>query len=84
LLGGRVQTIDGKPTAVLAYQARLHVIDLYAWPSQRAMPPERLHRRGFSVVRWSDGAMQYWAVSDMEGAEMDRFATAWRTAAAAR
>ncbi len=83
LLGGRVQVIDGRPTAALAYQARLHMIDLFLWPSDRGSPPERLHRRGFSMVRWGDGAMQYWAVSDMDGAELERFAAAWRTAAAA-
>jgi anti-sigma factor RsiW len=83
LLGGRVQTVQGHATAVLAYQTRLHMIDLFVWPSERGMAPERLQRRGFNVVRWSDGAMQYWAVSDVDAAELERFAAAWRTAAAA-
>lgn len=82
LLGGRVQAVQGRPTAVLAYQVRLHKIDLYAWPAERGAAPERLQRRGFSLVRWSDGAMQYWAVSDVDGAELERFAAAWRAAAA--
>jgi anti-sigma factor RsiW len=84
LLGGRVQAIDGRPTAVMVYQARLHVIDLYVWPSDRGAPPERLHRRGFSLVHWGDGSMQYWAVSDMDAGEVERFAGAWRAVAAAR
>lgn len=84
LLGGRVQALQGRPTAVLAYQVRLHKIDLYQWPVDHGGAPERLQRRGFNLVRWSDDAMQFWAVSDLDGAELERFAAAWRTAAAAR
>jgi len=83
LLGGRVQSVQGRPTAALVYQVRLHKIDLYQWPVDRGAAPETLQRRGFNLVRWSDGAMQYWAVSDVDGAELQRFASAWRTAAAA-
>lgn len=82
LLGGRVQAVQGRPTAVLAYQVRLHKIDLYLWPAERGAAPERLQRRGFNLVRWSDGAMQFWAVSDLDGAELERFASTWRAAAA--
>lgn len=82
LLGGRVQAVQGRPTAALAYQVRLHKITLYQWPAERGTAPEKLQRRGFNLVRWSDGAMQYWVVSDVDGAELERFAAAWRTAAA--
>ena len=81
LLGGRVQPVQGRPTAALAYQVRLHKIDLYQWPVDRSVTNEKLQRRGFNLVRWSDGAMQYWAVSDVDVAELERFATAWRAAA---
>jgi len=83
LLGGRVQAVQARPTAVLAYQVRLHKIDLYQWPAEHGGALETLQRRGFNLVRWSDGAMQYWAVSDVDGTELQRFASAWRTAAAA-
>lgn len=81
LLGGRVQAVQGHPTAVLAYQVRLHKIDLFVWPTERGAAPERLQRRGFNLVHWGDGAMQYWAVSDLDGTELERFGVAWRTAA---
>ncbi|HEY8881346.1 MAG TPA: anti-sigma factor [Roseateles sp.] len=81
LLGGRVQRLQGRPTAALAYQVRLHKIDLYQWPAERGAASEKLQRRGFNLVHWSDGAMQYWAVSDVDGAELERFAAAWRAAA---
>ncbi len=81
LLGGRVQAVQGRPTAALAYQVRLHKIDLYQWPVDRGVAEEKLQRRGFNLVRWSDGAMQYWAVSDVDVTELERFALAWRAAA---
>jgi anti-sigma factor RsiW len=40
--------------------------------------------RGFNVVHWADGSMQYWAVSDVEGAELLRFAEMWQVRAAAQ
>jgi anti-sigma factor RsiW len=81
LLGGRVQAVQGRPTAVLAYQVRLHKIDLYTWPAERSVAAEKLQRRGFNLVHWNDGAMQYWAVSDVDGNELERLASAWRAAA---
>ena len=82
LLGGRVQAVQGRPTAVLAYQLRLHKIDLYQWPAAQGTGDEVLQRRGFHLARWHDGVMQYWAVSDVDSAELERFAAAWREAAA--
>lgn len=82
LLGGRVQAVQGRPTAVLAYQLRLHKIDLYQWPAEHGAGHEVLQRRGFHLVRWSDATTQYWAVSDVDSAELERFADAWRVAAA--
>lgn len=84
LLGGRVQAVQGRPTAVLAYQVRLHKIDVYQWPVDHGSAPEAMQRRGFNLVRWSDGAMQFWAVSDVEDGELERFGSAWRSASAAR
>ncbi|MBI3345942.1 MAG: anti-sigma factor [Burkholderiales bacterium] len=84
LLGGRVQAVQGRPTAVLAYQVRLHKIALYTWPAERGAASETLQRRGFNLVRWGDGAMQYWAVSDVDAAELQRFAAAWQAAYALR
>jgi anti-sigma factor RsiW len=82
LLGGRVQAVHGRPTAALAYQLRLHKIDLYQWPATPGAAPETLQRRGFNLAGWSDGAMQYWAVSDVDATELAHFASAWRAASA--
>jgi anti-sigma factor RsiW len=57
---------------------RLHKIDLYQWPADRGATQETLQRRGFNLEHWSDGAMQLWAVSDVDRAELQRFAATWR------
>ena len=71
--------------ATLAYRRDRHVIDLYVWPADGApRTPEHHVERGFNVVHWADGAMQYWAVSDVERAQLDQFAALWRVRAAAQ
>uniref|UniRef100_UPI0035144087 anti-sigma factor family protein n=1 Tax=Pelomonas sp. KK5 TaxID=1855730 RepID=UPI0035144087 len=77
LLGGRVQSLAGQPTAVLALQLRLHQIDVFIRPADGVQPPERSQQRGFNIVQWRDGAMQYWAVSDVDGADLLRLARQW-------
>ena len=85
LVGGRIEHLRGQAVAVLAYSHRLHVIDVFVWPADAVVAPTREQRKGFNVVRWSDGAMQVWVVSDADRAEIERFAQAWqRRAEAAR
>ena len=83
LLGGRVEQVAGAPTAALAYERRLHMISAYVWPSKRIESPQRSQQRGFNVLRWSDGSMQVWLVSDLEAAELERLGLAWRARVAA-
>ena len=35
------------------------------------------HRTSYSVVHWSRGGLECWAVSDMDPAELDRFRAAF-------
>ena len=72
----------GQVVATLAYTHNRHVIDVFIWPGSEQSAPARTVQRGFNVVHWADGSMQYWAVSDVERAEMERFAQAWRQQAA--
>lgn len=83
LLGGRVEQLRGERVATLAYTSNRHVIDLYVWPSEaRSAPVPGMHK-GFNLRHWADGSMQYWAVSDVERAEIDRFVRQWQERAAA-
>jgi anti-sigma factor RsiW len=84
LMGGRIEHVRGDAVAALAYARNRHVVDLFIWPSADRQAPVRSIRRGFNVIHWSDGSMQYWAISDMERQEVESFARLWQERAAAR
>jgi anti-sigma factor RsiW len=81
LIGGRVDYIDGHSVAALAYRSGQHILTLFIWPSGgRASAIATSVRRGDSLVRWSDGAMTYWAISDLEAPELIDFAMRFQAA----
>jgi anti-sigma factor RsiW len=84
LIGGRIDHVRGDTVAALAYMSNRHVIDLFVWPGSAQTPPVHSVHKGFNVLRWADGSMQYWAVSDVERAELERFAKLWQQRAAAQ
>jgi anti-sigma factor RsiW len=78
LMGGRIDVIGLTPAPTLVYRARQHVISLTALPSSlRARGPLR-PIDGYNVVEWTDGALAYWAVSDLAAPELENFAKAFR------
>ena len=76
LIGGRLDVIDGRSVAALVYQQRQHVINLFVWPASGGtpMPPALLMRQGYCVAHWTQGGMQFWAVSDLNAPDMQAFA----------
>ncbi len=68
--------------AALVYAHRQHVVSVYIWPDEQAMPPEALTRKGFHLSHWSEGGMQVWVVTDADAPEVQRFSQAWRDGAA--
>jgi anti-sigma factor RsiW len=76
LVGGRLDYIDGHPAAAVVYRHDKHIINLFAWASPDAAG-ESFHttqRQGFNVVTWRREGMTYAAVSDVEAAELAKFA----------
>lgn len=88
LLGGRVEVIGDKPVPALVYKHREHLITLVAAPQdgRSASVPVATERfaGGFSLIRWTDGAFSYWAISDTDRATLEDFVSRFRVAAAAR
>jgi anti-sigma factor RsiW len=76
LMGGRLDYLDQRTVAVLVYRHRQHTINLFIWPSTNNSMSglKLLSRRGFNMVDWYDYGMQYWAVSDLNSAELQTFA----------
>ncbi len=81
LIGGRLDFLAGRPVAALVYHRAKHVIDLYIWPtsSKAAAPEQAGERSGYNFVRWSQGDMVFWAVSDVEKAQLADFVRLWRS-----
>jgi len=79
LVGGRVDALAGRPVAALVYSRRRHVINLYVRPSEGMPAAVASERNGFHVRHWREGEMAFWAVSDIDPGELDRFVLLLRT-----
>ena len=77
LAGGRVDYLDGRPVAALVFHRAKHTIDLFTWPSGTQMG-DAVSRNGLNVVAWTKNGMAYWAVSDVNADELNRFARLYR------
>ena len=74
LNGGRLDYIGNRPVAALVYQRGRHSINLFVWPSNEAPMDEKMSvSQGYNVIRWSNGGMTYWVVSDLNLAELQQF-----------
>jgi anti-sigma factor RsiW len=76
LAGGRVDQIGGRTVAVLIYQRRQHPIAVFVWPEKdtRTLASDSQTVQGFHVRHWTANGMSFWAVSDLNVAELDEFA----------
>jgi anti-sigma factor RsiW len=83
LVGGRVDVIAGMPVPSLVYRRNGHTITVVAIPTRsgedRTAPPAASSDAGYNIVRWASPGFSYWAVSDLDKAELDSFVEAMRT-----
>jgi anti-sigma factor RsiW len=63
LLGGRLDTIEGRPCATLVYGYRKHTIDVFVRPEASDAPPLR-ESRGFNVAHARGAGFDWTVVSD--------------------
>ncbi|MYN30248.1 anti-sigma factor family protein [Duganella levis] len=75
LIGGRLDYLQQRPVAALAYRHRLHIINLYVWPqtAQHDGTPHAAAHQGFHLLRWTQDGMQYAAVSDIAAPDLQDF-----------
>lgn len=75
LVGGRLDYINGRNVAALVFQRHKHVINLFVWPAtgKSSAPAALAPIQGFNLIRWSDGQMNFWAVSDLNETELMGF-----------
>lgn len=82
LIGGRLDTIDGRAVGALVYRRRTHVINLFVAQATSAEPhAARIETvQGFNIRRWSDRGLNYWAVSDLGIEELSDFGQKFESA----
>ena len=71
LAGARLDYLAGRPVAAMVYRRRLHLIDVFVWPSGSAGPGGTI--QGYHVVGWMQDGMNHQAVSDLNAAELAEF-----------
>jgi anti-sigma factor RsiW len=79
LVGGRLDYLDDRVVPALVYKRRLHTINLFIRPDSGASLPTDFAttRRGFNILRWTDSGLEYWAVSDVSGSDLQAFKRAF-------
>lgn len=72
LVGGRLDYLNQRPVAALAYRHRLHVINLFSWPDAGHQDTARKAstKQGYRLLHWTQAGMCYWLISDMNGQDL--------------
>ena len=82
LIGGRLDYVDARAIGAIVYRRRLHLINLFvaqtASTEPRAAKTETF--QGFNIRSWSEGGLNYWAVSDLAADELAEFSGKFQSA----
>jgi anti-sigma factor RsiW len=75
LVGGRLDYIDSRPVAALNYQRGKHMINVFEWPTSQVSTtlPKLITRRGYQLYHWTKNGMNFWAISDLNAADLQKF-----------
>jgi anti-sigma factor RsiW len=79
LLGGRADYFEHQRAAVLVYQHGAHVINVFSWAGEGALPADTT-RNGYHLAFWEEGNLRYCAVSDTGWSELLKLVSLIRAA----
>jgi anti-sigma factor RsiW len=75
LVGGRLDYVGHRQTAVLVYRRRQHLIDVFVVPADAvAAPSPASSAEGFNILEWTAAGMRLRAVSDVDAADLQQLA----------
>jgi anti-sigma factor RsiW len=73
LKGGRLDLIESRSVAVLAYERDRHRINVFMWRTREPETSARTgSRQGFQWIDWRKGKMEFCVVSDTKVADLER------------
>jgi anti-sigma factor RsiW len=76
LVGGRLDYLEDQTVAALVYRRNRHVINVFVWPSKPGLAsawPGPTGRGGYSMAHWRSRGLEFWAVSDIDAADLQNF-----------
>jgi anti-sigma factor RsiW len=75
LIGGRLDYLEQRPVAALVYSRRKHTINLFIWPSEHTSGGalQSTSTQGYQIWHWNEFGTTYWAISDLNSAELRQF-----------
>lgn len=75
LIGGRLDTIDGRAVACVVYQRRKHIINLFVAQGLGAPEHDVITEtiQGFNILHWTEEGLDFWAISDIDVDELKEF-----------
>ena len=77
LVGGRLDSIDGKTAAAIVYKRRLHTVNVFVWRDSAGRVRNKIEN-GFALDEWSADGLRFAAISDIPSAELGQFENLYR------
>ncbi len=79
LAGGRLDHIEGRSAAALVFRRRQHFINVFIWPGNGGgVAGRREQASGYNTSTWSEGGLNFMAVSEIPAVELEQFVGAFR------
>lgn len=77
LVGGRLDFLAGHPVAAIVYQRRRHYINVFVCPENPDLSTASFEAShdGYNLIHWNRSGMNFWAVSDLNTAELQNLVT---------
>ena len=74
MVGGRIDLLANHAVAAIVYERENHFINVFVWPvGDRAIDFDVQSHQGYSLCGWNKSGLNYLIVSELAGADMEKF-----------